>query len=294
MKQSLSYYLTKIVIKLKGIKKTFSQDPIDFKKIRNEDIHFPKSRFFKKYSKKFQIENTIITEVKTNNATNKLVLFIHGGAFISGPVKHHWDTIKTIARNGNCVVWMCDYPKAPEYKIKEISKNIDAVYHQAMQAYKPSQITLLGDSVGGTLITALTQRLLTQKIALPQKLILICPVMDATMQNPEIETLDEIDPILSKVGVLSAKKMCVGEKGLNNPIISPLHGSFTGFPKTILCVADHDIMYPDQLITIDKMKQSEVPLTIIKGENMPHIWPLLPVMKEAKNTLQELISHLNK
>lgn len=292
MKQSFTYYITMIVMKLKGIKKTFSQDPIDFKKIRNEDIHFPKSKFFKKHSKNFQIENTTITEVKTTKTNHILLIFIHGGAFISGPTKFHWDTLKTIATKGKCDVWMCNYPKAPEHKIKEISKNIDAVYQQAMQHYKSNQIILIGDSVGGTLITALTQRLIAQKITLPKKIILICPVMDATMQNPSIDKLDKMDPMLSKVGVLSAKKMCVGEEDLNNPIISPLYGSFTGFPKTILCVADNDIMYPDQLVAIKKMEASEVDLTVIKGENMPHIWPLLPVMKEAKTTLQLLIDYL--
>jgi acetyl esterase/lipase len=118
MKQSFSYYITKIVIKLKGIKKEFSQDPIDFKKIRKEDVHTPKGKFFKQYAKKFQIEKTTITEVKTNNTNNTLLIFIHGGAFISGPAKHHWDAVKTIAAKTKCNIWMCNYPKAPEHKIK--------------------------------------------------------------------------------------------------------------------------------------------------------------------------------
>lgn len=47
MKQSLTYYLTLLLIKLKGLKKDFSKDPINFKKIRKEDVHHPKGRFFK-------------------------------------------------------------------------------------------------------------------------------------------------------------------------------------------------------------------------------------------------------
>jgi len=286
MRQSLSYHITKAIIKLKGIKKTFSQDPIDFKKLRKEDVYAPKGRFFIQHTANFSIEKTQITEVSTNSVKSKLVIFIHGGAFVSGPAKHHWDSIKTIVNKTNCILWMCNYPKAPEHKITEISKNIDAVYQQALQKYEANQIILIGDSVGGTLITALTQRLIVQNIELPQKIILICPVMDASMQNADIPRVDKIDPMLSKEGILSAKKMCVGTESLQHSIISPLYGSFVGFPNTVICIATHDIMYPDQLLAIEKMKESKVNVEIINGEYMPHIWPLLPVMKEAKDALQ--------
>lgn len=34
-------------------------------------------------------------------------------------------------------------------------------------------------------------------------------------------------------------------------------------------------------------------IEVIIGKNMPHIWPLLPVMKEAKRSLNEIIKTLN-
>lgn len=295
MKQSLSYYITIAVLKLKGIKKTFSNDPINYKKIRKEDIAIPKSSFYKKHvTRQFQIEKTSITEIKTQQSKDTLVLYVHGGAFISGPAKHHWDSIKTIVKNTNLTIWMCNYPKAPEHNITEISKNIDKVYKEALETYAANQIILVGDSVGGTLITALTQRLIQEKMALPQKIMLICPVMDATMENPKIATIDAIDPMLSKLGIVSSKKMCAGKVPLDHEMISPLNGDFTGFPKTILYTATNDIMYPDQLLAIKKMRDAEVDLEVIEGENMPHIWPLLPVMKEAKAALQSIIEKIKE
>ena len=295
MKQSLSYYITIAVLKLKGIKKVFSNDPINYKKIRKEDVAVPKSSFYNKHiSRQFQIEKTSITEIKTKQPKETLVLFVHGGAFISGPAKHHWDAIKTIVKNTNCTIWMCNYPKAPEHNITEISQNIDSVYKEALQTYTSDQIILIGDSVGGTLITALTQRLIQEKKALPQKIMLICPVMDATMENPKITAIDAFDPMLSKLGILSSKKMCAGKVPLNHEMISPLNGDFTGFPKTILYVATNDIMYPDQLLVIKKMQDAAVDLEVIEGENMPHIWPLLPVMKEAKIALHSIIEKIKE
>lgn len=294
MTPSLTYLLTLFVLKLKGLKKVFSEDPIHYKKLRKEDVYQPKGGFFKKHiSDSFTISATRITEVTTNPSADKLVLFIHGGAFISGPGQHHWDTIKEITKKTDQTVWMCDYPKAPENKISEISKNIDLVYKKALENYDANQIILLGDSVGATLIIALTQRLIQNKHPTPLKIILVSPVMDATMTNPEIDSIDAIDPMISKKGLVSAKKMCAEHDDLTNAMISPINGSFEDFPKTILYAGHHDITYPDQILTAQKLNDAKVIFELIEGEKMPHIWPFLPVMKEAKMALKEIIKSIN-
>lgn len=290
MKASLSYYITLFVIKLKGLKNNFSQDPIDLKKVRKEDIHKPSSTFYKnKNTTNFTIKNSLITEVKNNKETNQLIIFIHGGAFVSGPSQIHWDAFRKFSKLTNHTVWMCDYPKAPEHDIVEISHNIDAIYNKALEKFKAQQITLVGDSVGGTLITTLTQRLIIKEAKLPHKIILISPVMDATLSNPAITELDKIDPMLSKTGILCAKKMCAQSSNLENVLISPINGSFENFPHTTLFIATNDITYADQLLAMKKMKKSDIKLEVVIGKNMPHIWPLLPLMKEAKTALKHII-----
>ncbi|CAM1368654.1 alpha/beta hydrolase fold domain-containing protein [Tenacibaculum xiamenense] len=294
MKPSLTYYLTITVLKLKGIKNVFSKDPIDHKKLRKEDIFHPKGNFYKTENvSRFTVLDSEITEIAKKNS-EKLLLFIHGGAFISGPAKHHWDSIKTIYKQTNYSIWLCNYPKAPENNIKVISKNIDSIYEKALELYNYQNIVLIGDSVGATLTTALTQRLILNKKPLPYQIILISPVMDSSMTNPEIDALDTRDVMLSKKGVLSSKKLCAQGIDLKNPMISPLYGSFKGFPLTTLFIAEYDIVYPDQKLAIEKLISANVKLEIIEGKKMPHVWPLLPIMKEAKMALNKVIHILNQ
>ena len=294
MKQSLSFYITLFILKLAGLKKGFSKSPVDYKKIRKADSFNPKGSFFKKrIQRKFSLLKTEITEIAQIEAGNKLILYIHGGAFISGPSKIHWDNVRAINEQTKQTVWLCNYPKAPESKIAEISKNIDAVYNEAIKQYDSKNIILIGDSVGGTLITALVQRLIKNNVKLPHKIILISPVMDSTMTNPEIDVIDKTDPMLAKTGILSAKKMCAENNDLADPRLSPLNGSFAGFPKTIIFAGTNDIMFPDEKIAIQKFRESNVELEVIEGENMPHIWPILPVMKEAKLAFSEIINGIN-
>jgi len=288
---SLSFRLVLLVLKLKGVKKTFSKSPIDFIKLRKEDLKKPKGSFYKN-SLSFEIEKSTITVVESVSKSDKLVLFIPGGAFVSGPAQHHWDVIKKINKTNDYNVWLCDYPKAPEHKITEISTNIDAVYTKVLESFLPENIIIIGDSVGATLGMALVQRLLKSKNNIPSKLILISPVMDASMSNPEIKLVDKKDPILSLDGVLSAKLMCADNGDLKSEHISPLYGSFKGFPETILFLAENDIMYPDERIFVEELVKENVEHKVFLGKGMPHIWPVLPFFKEGQVALRQLISKL--
>ncbi|WP_026762911.1 alpha/beta hydrolase [Sediminibacterium salmoneum] len=294
MENSLQYYLLKVIILIKGIKESFDCDPIDFVRIRESDIHHPKSKFFSSKSVKvISVANTRITECKKDEKARRLVVLIHGGAFVSGPTKLHWDVVKKLSSLTRHAIWLCDYPKSPEYKIDEISRNIDLVYEKALKEYKSENITLIGDSVGGTLVMALVQRLLFKNMPIPKKIILISPVCDATFSNPSIPVFESKDIMLSLKGVKSAKKMSAGHTKLENSIISPVNGSFRYFPKTIMFLAEHDITFPDQILVANKLVFAQVEHKIFIGHGMPHIWPFLPIMPESKKALSEIIREIN-
>ena len=288
--------LTFLIIRLMGIKKIFSKNPIDYKKLRKSDQKLPPKNFFRKFIvEKEQINETIIHKIKNKETkTSGLVIFIHGGAFISGPAEHHWKATQKIVQQTTKELWLIDYPKAPEATIHKICKNIDAVYKQTLQNFKSQEIVLIGDSVGGNLIMTLTQRLLKNKGELPNKLILITPVFDASMSNLEIENIAAKDPMLNTQGILSAKEMCANGLDLKYQIISPLYGSFRNFPKTELYIGAYDIMYPDAKLGVEKMRKEEVDVKLINGAKMPHIYPLLPVLPEAKKALQQIIESIKE
>lgn len=293
--KSITYYLTLLVIKLKGVKREFSKDPVNYEKLRKEDLHDPgPNKFLPNLMKQFQVSSTTVTELKPLIKNQYLIIYCHGGAFVYGPVQHHWDSAQKLVSKTGCSLWMADYPKAPEKKIPDITKDIELVYEKALENYNAKNIILFGDSVGGTLIVGLVQRLILNQKPLPQKLILLSPVVDATLENLAIEEVDSRDPILSKKGVLSAKKMCAGSYSLSDPLLSPINGSFKRFPETILFLAENDITYPDQQILVQKLKAAGVKFKTVTGEGMPHIWPILPVMKEAREAFSKIISEIKE
>jgi acetyl esterase/lipase len=292
MSKSLSYHLVLLVLKLKGIKRKFQGDPVDVIALRGEDVHVPKGPFYRGAEvRTFMVSGSRITERKGTG--EELILYIHGGAFVCGPAQHHWDTLAYLAERTGRTVWLVDYPKAPEHQIDEISQNIDAVWELACQQFHSKSITLIGDSVGGTLAVACTQRSISTAQRVAGKLILVSPVVDASFENPLIDSVEPNDPMLARQGVLSSKRLCAGSRDLRDPMLSPLFGNLSDFPDTYLFIAEHDITYPDQLRFVDKLTASAVRHLVFVGRKMPHIWPLLPIMKEARSALNEMVDVIN-
>ena len=294
--KSLTHYIIATVIKLKGIKKTFSELPIDYQKLRKDDIHSPsKKDVLGLEFQSFMIKKSKITEIiPKEKPSENIIMYCHGGASISGPSDLHWNRIAQIVKHTNIKAFLVDYPKAPEHQIIEINENIDAVYNDILTKYSSKNIILLGDSAGGMFLILLVQRLIKNNKPLPKSIILLSPVLDASMTNPAIENIDKLDIMLSRKGVLSAKTMCAGNLSLQSYVISPIYGSFKNFISTYLFTATHDIMYPDSELFIQKMRDENIPTHVYVGEGMPHIWAFLPVMREAKKALNQIVDILKK
>lgn len=288
----MTYYLVLFILKVKNIKKMYQQNPINIKSVRKGDVKYPKDTFFKSNNiLRYKDHLNQITAI-TNPNSQKLIIYIPGGAFISGPAQHHWDTIKTIYKSTHQNIWLLDYPKAPEYKIDQIQQSVLHTYKRALNQFKPNKITIIGDSAGATLALCLKNILYTQNINLPFKTIAICPVIDPTMSNPEILLVEKKDPILAVKGVLSAKKMCVNNSNLSTPLLSPKLLPLHIFSDTIFLLAQNDIMFPDAFKLTQQLKQQNINHQVIIGQGMPHIWPILPVMSESKKALKQIIAQL--
>ena len=292
--KSFGYYIILFVLRIKGIKKIFSVDPIDVNKVRKDDqVNIPGSIKRKFQCKTFDIKLSKITEIKPKTSNKKIILFIPGGAFISGPVAHHWATCAKLSKQSNSTLWMVNYPKAPEFKIDTICENLDAIYSTLAEEYMDHKIVIVGDSAGGSLAISLGQRLARANSNQASLIIAVSPVMDASMTNPQIQAVDEIDPMLGQVGVRSAKNMCAVNENLSDPKISPLNASFKGLPRTLLFMAEHDVTFPDQQLAVQKMQADHVDVEAIVGEKMMHIWPFLPALSEGKIAIDQMLNEIN-
>jgi acetyl esterase len=115
-----------------------------------------------------------------------LVVYFHGGRFISGDLDSHDTVCRTLALAANCRVLAVDYRLAPEHRFPAAAE--DAALAVEWAIGQSTRVAVAGDSVGANLAAgaALTPGGRTQRCQL-----LIYPMIDATCGMPSYTAFAE-------------------------------------------------------------------------------------------------------
>src|SRR6185437_9424648 len=90
----------------------------------------------------------------------RVVLYLHGGAFVTCGVHTHSRVVNAISRYADSPVLAVNYRLVPKHSVGiALDDCHDAYRWLRLRGYEPEQIVLAGDSAGGYLALALAQRL---------------------------------------------------------------------------------------------------------------------------------------
>ena len=145
-------------------------------------------------------------------------------------------------------VFSFDYRLAPENPYPAATEDaMKAWNHLMLHGYGARDVIVAGDSAGGNLALSLVHKLKQENRLLPRGLVLFSPWTDLTCSGKTYETRKMVDPILSKKYIEDMIQNYAPGENLDNPLISPLFGSFEGFPPTYIQVGDNEILLADAI-----------------------------------------------
>ena len=98
-----------------------------------------------------------------NEGKEKALLYLHGGSAIHQMLKYHYRFIKRILRSREITVYLPVYPLAPAHTYEETYSMLDSVYDMMLENHKASDITVMGDSMGGNLALSFPQSIIGRK-----------------------------------------------------------------------------------------------------------------------------------
>ncbi len=277
----LEFKLRNSGLKQKLSNKTEYQKMINNKK-REVEYQLPNIKLQSKI-KELKINNNKIYKL-TNEKEKRIILYIHGGAYIKQPSSYHWKFIDKITTKTNSIVYFPIYPLAPNHTYQETFQLLVDLYYQIREEYQNKPIILMGDSAGGGLALSFSEYLAERQEELPNKLVLISPWVDGTMSNLNIDNYEKIDPTLSKYGLKESARLWAEEKNIDNYKISPIYGDLSNIPKTLLIVGKRELFYPDILLLHKKLKNKKIEHNLIIGKGLNHNYPLYDI-PEAKRTI---------
>ena len=226
------------------------------------------------------------------DSPQKLLVYFAGGSFIDQPRPVHWQFLESVAQDTGATVVLPIYPKLPQVSAAEAYA---ALMHfcDALLADLPyGELIFMGDSAGGGMALSLAMQLRDAGSITPEKLILLSPWVDVTMENPDIPAYEKKDTALDSAMLARLGTLWADELPATDPTVSPLYGRFEGLGKITLAVGTGELLYPDIMRLDAALTESGIDHDLIIGEGMFHVWPLYKDynIPEAQETYSELIS----
>ena len=285
---SLSARLIPKIMAISNQKKRFDRDIAA--KSFNQKAAEPSKAMKKRFdiSESLQNDRRIWSIKPLQSATEKVVVYLHGGAYVYNLTKYHWDLIDELIIKTNASFIVPDYPLAPEYTYKDVYEFFSNLYLELLSGTLPQNIIFMGDSAGGGLALGFSMFLRNESISLPAGVILLSPWLDISMSNPDILVKDKKDKILGVKGLELAAGYYAGETDLKQYKLSPIYGDLSGLPEISVFTATHDLCYPDILKFKQQMDKHNIPINYFEYPQMFHAWMIIINLRESRHAIEQI------
>jgi monoterpene epsilon-lactone hydrolase len=236
----------------------------------------------------------LITPKVTNpRHRNRLLFGLHGGAFVAGAGESGLVEAIEMAGLTGIKVIAVDYRMPPEHPFPAAVDDAIAVWKETVKSVKPNNIALFGNSAGGALVLSVVQRAIKEGLPLPGAVFAGSPWSDLSKTGDSYYANAGVDRLLGTYeGVLAAAaKLYANGRDLNDPLISPVYGDFTGFPPTFLASGTRDLFLSNTVRVDQKLLDARVPTLLDVEEGQSHTEYLFAAIEGAPEGAR-LYSHI--
>jgi acetyl esterase/lipase len=223
----------------------------------------------------------------------KVILYLHGGAWTSQPLNFHWWFLDKMAQSLNAKIIAPIYPKVPHFNYKDTYPKILNLYKEMLATVENSnQLTIMGDSAGGNIALGLAHLLKMNNLPQPKDIILLSACVDMSFENPLIPEFEEKDPMLASEGMEVITKIWAADKDLKDPLFSPIYGDFKELGKITHFIGTHECLYPDAIRLDEKLTEQGIEINTYVYPKMNHVFVVMPI-PEAQDAQQKIFNMLS-
>ena len=224
----------------------------------------------------------------------KVLLYLHGGAYVLGSCHSHRHMVSYLAREGHVDALLPEYRLAPEDRFPAAVDDAVAVFRWLIsQGYNADDIVVAGDSAGGGLSVAMMLALRESGGPMPKAAFLLSPWLDLSASGESIETRRDRDPWFKPEDMPVAASFYCDADEVRNPLVSPVYAEMHGMPKTYVQVGDDEILLSDATRLVDGIRAAGGDAEIEVFHEMWHVFQaFLLVVPEARDAIRTLGAHI--
>ncbi|HMJ76898.1 MAG TPA: alpha/beta hydrolase, partial [Iamia sp.] len=212
------------------------------------------------------------------------VLYLHGGAYVSGSLNTHRALAGQLALATARPVVALDYRLAPEHPFPAA---VDDAVAAAVELAADGPYAVAGDSAGGGLALATLVALRDRGHVPPAAGWLISPWADLTQSGATYDSRVDVDPMLGREALDEAASEYLGRADATDPLASPMMADLAGLPPVRIDVGDAEVLLDDSVTAGHRIEAAGGAAQVVVWPEMIHVFPAFPadIVPEARECL---------
>jgi acetyl esterase/lipase len=240
---------------------------------------------------------------------DRLLISIHGGAFMNGARSFSHTEAMQVADLGKIKVISPDYRQAPEFRHPSAVDDAFAVYKETLKEYEPGNIGVFGCSSGAMITAQLIAKILQEGLPVPAAAGLFCAAIPFTMddvpgafkmRNGESAYLVSAmygNPRSADELINTDVSPYFDGVSANDPVVAP--GDFdevmSKFPPTLLISGTRDFALSGVLASHQKLTKLGVEADLHVWEGLGHAtFAYNPRLPETDEVHQVIVNFFDK
>lgn len=212
-----------------------------------------------------------------DRAPSAHILYWHGGGYVYPATEAHLGFLVEMAHRYGWRITAPFYPLAPEKDARHVTAWALDFYRNYAAEMNGHAFLMGGDSAGGGLAAATAMAARDAGLTLPSGLLLICPWLNADPAHPDQAGIEKRDAILTLGGIREAGLLYANDLQVTDPLVSPIHGDWSGLPPILAFGGGDDI-----LVTDARALKAKLPsVDYIERQGMIHDWPIF-IFRESR------------
>ncbi|WP_123023590.1 alpha/beta hydrolase [Mycolicibacterium stellerae] len=238
------------------------------------------------------------------DGNRRVVLYMHGGAFLTCGVNSHGRLVETLSKFADSPVLVVNYRMIPKHSVGQaLDDCYDAYKWLRLRGYDPEQIVLAGDSAGGYLSLALAERLQQEGLAgeSPAAIVTLSPLFEIDNEgranHPNIRSDAMFPPkafhALVELVEAAAERNAVD--GRVEEVFEPLDHIEPGLPRTLIHVSGSEVLLNDARKAARMLAAAGVPVEVRVWPGQMHVFQIAaPALKEGARSLRQIGDYIRE
>ena len=228
-----------------------------------------------------------------------VVLYLHGGAFLTCGVNTHGRLTTELSRFADSPVFVVNYRMIPKHSIGvALDDCYDAYKWLRLTGYAPENIVLAGDSAGGYLALALAQRLQAEgsDAEMPAAVVTMSPLFEIDNANRAQHPNARTDAMFPPKAFEALVDMIDGAaKRQGEEVYEPLEHIEPGLPRTLIHVSGSEVLLNDARKAARMLAEAGVPVEVRIWPGQMHVFQLCsPIVSEATRSLRQIGDYIRE